>query len=325
MATLKDIANQCNVSISTVSRVLKNDKTLNISYETREKILKVSKDLSYQVKSNKNQGISIAIINWYSHDDEIIDPYYYYIRKSTEQECSKVGFSYDTYFKEDDFSKINNYDGVIAIGKFSNNQAKELELISDNLIFVDCNPNINKYDSIEVDFDFAMKEIFEYIVKKLNIKDIALLTGCEKIDNEVYIDMRKTSFLKYSKKYNIFNKDYIVEGEFTLQSGFDMFNELYEKGIKLPKVIICGNDLIAMGVNKAIYKKGLTVGKDIKIIGINDMPISKYIVPSLTTVKIFQKEMGIEAVNLIKRRLEEKSTIAIKITVPTTLKIRKST
>ncbi len=323
MATLKDIAKKSDVSVSTVSRVLKNDKTLSISEGTREKILKVANELSYKVKTNKSQGIKVAIINWYSHDDEVLNPYYYYIRKSAEQECNNIGFEFDSFFREDDFSKVNNYDGVIAIGKFNKKKARSLELISKNLIFVDSNPNNNKYDSVEVDFDVVIKEIFEYIKKDLKETEVALLIGREMIEGEIYEDMRKISFDKYAKKYNMYNKNYILEGEFSLQSGYEMFNELYSR--ETPKVIICGNDLIAMGANKAAYKMNLEVGKDVKIIGIDDIPVSKFMVPSLTTVKIFQKEMGSEAVKLLKRRIEEQTSINIKITVPTMLKVRKST
>lgn len=55
---------------------------------------------------------------------------------------------------------------------------------------------------------------------------------------------------------------------------------------RLPKVLICRNDLIAMGANKAAYKLLLNVGSDLHIVGINNIPVAKCMVPSFTTVEI---------------------------------------
>ncbi|MFV0289184.1 MAG: LacI family DNA-binding transcriptional regulator [Mycoplasmatales bacterium] len=323
MATLKEIATKSEISISTVSRVLKNDRTLQISAGTRAKILKVASELGYKAKAKTVNGVKIAIINWYSHDDEIVDPYYYYIRKAVESECLIQNLTYDTYYKEHTFKNINNYDGIIAIGKFSKKQAKELQLISEQVIFVDYNPDHDNFDSVEIDFDKLMKDIIDYVVAQKNTS-VGLMIGVESVDNQAFIDPRQVFFEKYTKVHNLYNEKYYITGEFTLESGYEMFMKLYENKT-LPQVLICGNDLIAMGANKAAYKMDLKVGEDLKIIGINDIPMSKYMVPSLTTVKIYQKEMGKEAVKLLKRRLAGDEGIKIKIIIPTKLKVRKST
>ena len=324
MATLKDIANKTNLSISTISRVLKNDKTLKVNEKTRLKILQACKELKYKVKHTTYNGFKIVIINWYSHDQEIIDPYYYYIRKAVEEECVVKGFEYITIFKEDDLNLVNNYDGIIAIGKFNKEQAQKLELISSKIVFIDSNPEVNKYDSIEVDFNIMIKNIIDYIIS-INESKIGMLMGIEEINGEKYVDDRLVSFKKYTKEKDVYDERYVIEGKFSLESGYEMFMVLYNEK-RLPKVIICGNDLIAMGANKAAYKCDLIVGKDIKIIGINDIPMSKYMVPSLTTVVIHQSQMGKEGVRLLNRRItSDQEEVKLNIKIPTKLKVRKST
>lgn len=322
MATLKDIAKQCDVSVSTVSRILKRDKTLNVNAKTKELVWETAEGLGYKAKSKSTHGTRVAIVNWYSHDQEVIDPYYYYIRKGVESQSQLEGFEYDVFFKESKLDNLFEYDAIIAIGKFNKQQAKNLCLkVDGNIVFIDSNPDHLKYDSVQVDFDKMVEEMFKYVCCTPDQK-IGLINGSEYLDGEKFIDPRTTSFDKQCKLNEVKNKVFI-EGEFTIESGYQMFFELEQAG-QVPDVLICGNDLIAMGANKAAYKLGLNVGTDVKIIGINNIPVAKYMVPSLTTVDIPQFQMGCEAVGLVKRKIVSKTENPITILVPTKLVRRKS-
>lgn len=322
MATLKDIANDCSVSVSTVSRVLKGDKTLNVNSTTKDLIFESAKKLNYKIKSKSTAGLKIAVINWYSHDQEVIDPYYYYIRKGVEEQCIAEKIEFDVFFKENSIDSLFNYDAFIAIGKFSNKIVKELEKFDKHIVFIDSNPNKLKFDSVQIDFGEMVKELFDYIKSK-NISDIGLINGCEYLEGIKYPDPRLVEYDKQCKLNDLDNRKYLIEGEFTIESGYDMFYTLHEEK-RVPKAIICGNDLIAMGANKAAYKLGYTVGEDVYILGINNIPVAKYMVPSLTTVEIPQQQMGKEAVNIVKRRQANVENDPVTILVPTRIVKRKS-
>lgn len=323
MATLKDIAEKCNVSVSTVSRILKNDKTLNVNDGTKKIVWETANELNYKVKGKSTNGVKVAVVNWCSHDQEVIDPYYYYIRKGVESGCETEGFEFDVYFKENELSDLYTYDAIIAIGKFSTQNAEKLaSMVDGNIIFVDSNPDKVTYDSVQVDFESMMEEIFVYISEKTS-ESIGLMIGKEFIDDVKLEDPRISAYIKQSKLADRDSTKYYIEGDFTIESGYEMFNRLYKEK-RVPKTIICGNDLIAMGANKAAYKLNLIVGKDVNIIGINNIPVAKYMVPSLTTVEIPQFQMGSEAVNLVKRKIVDNSKNPITILVPTRLVSRKS-
>lgn len=322
MSTLKDISLKSGFSVSAVSRVLSGDKTFSINQDNKNKIIATAKELNYVNKAKSTNDFKIAIINWYSQDQELVDPYYYYIRKGVEKQCQEDKINYKLFFKEDDLTNLNNFDSIIAIGKFGNMTLKQLSLYNKHLVFVDSNIDNNLYDSIQVDFSILMKEIFDYLIE-INEKSIGLLMGQEFVENKQVIDMRIVEYKKQCKLNNLDCEKNIIEGEFTLESGFNMFNELHQLN-KVPKVLICGNDFIAMGANKAAYIHGYDVGNDLKIIGINDIPVSEYMVPSLTTVSIPQSEMGREAVLLVKKHKNEKSSYPITISLPTKLIKRKS-
>lgn len=323
MATLKDIAETCNVSISTVSRVLKNDRTIKVNDKTREKILEVASDLHYKIKQVDTSGTRVAIINWYSHDQELVDPYYYYIRKSLEAECKLQSFEYANFFIEDEIPNYQLFDAVIALGKFDKKFANAVNSKVSNLIFIGYNPDHTLYDSVEINFELLMTNIFDY-AQNLNIESIGLMNGVEYIDGVQIIDSRTTAFKKVATQYDLKTHNYSIEGQFSMESGYDMFCQL-DAQHRVPDFIICGNDMIALGANKAAYKLGYNVGDDVKILGINDIPNAKFMVPSLSTVTIPQQQIGIEAINLLKRRINERNYKPISIMLPTKLKIRKST
>ncbi len=82
MATIKDVAELANVSSATVSRILNNDKTLSVPEETRQAVFNAAKELNYikKRKAPKNE-FTIGIVQWYSLQQEIDDPYYLQIRQ----------------------------------------------------------------------------------------------------------------------------------------------------------------------------------------------------------------------------------------------------
>lgn len=323
MATLKDIATKCDVSISTVSRVLKNDKVIKVNEQTRKQIFDVANELGYKIKKREITGTKVAIINWYSHDQELVDPYYYYIRKSIEAECKLNQFEFTNFYYEDKEPNYQLFDAVIALGKFNAHYAQSLKAKFNNVIFIGYNPNPNLYDSVGINYELMMTNIFEY-AQSLNINSIGLMNGKEDIGDESFIDSRVIAFNKVSKHYDFNTDNYSIDGKFTMESGYEMFTSLHNEN-RVPELIICGNDMIALGANKAAYNLNYTTGFDVKLIGINDIPNAKFMVPSLTTVTISQNQIGIEAINLLKRRLNEQSSSPISITVPTKLTIRKST
>ena len=97
MATIKDIAKAAEVSISTVSRILNLDKTLNVSEDSRKRVLSIAEEMNYvTIKERKGKGnnYTIGIVCSFTETKELSDPYFLSIRMAIEKRCleENIGF-----------------------------------------------------------------------------------------------------------------------------------------------------------------------------------------------------------------------------------------
>lgn len=326
MATIKEIAEKAGVSISTVSRVLNYDSSLSVTDDTRKKIFEVAEALSYKKKALKKATASkIAIIHWYTEKEELEDLYYMSIRYGIEQRCQQLDIQYVNYFYDDlDEIKNENLQGIIAVGKFSRKQADSLAEITESIVFADYSPD-EDYDSVVIDFERATRKIIDYLLEKGH-RSIGFIGGRETFKDgfSEIEDTRETAFRSYTAQKGIFDEQYIYIGSFSVNTGYTMMKKAIEEhGDRLPTAIFAGNDLIAIGSLRALHEANIQVPERVNVIGINDISVSKYIFPSLTTLKVHTELMGETAVDLLVERNEGRK-IAKKVFLATELIARSS-
>ncbi|MBU3128918.1 LacI family DNA-binding transcriptional regulator [Clostridium tagluense] len=326
MATIKDIANLAGVSIATVSRVLNFDDKLTVTDHTKQRIFEASQELNYIKKKEKNNKTSIykvAIANWYTEKEEVLDPYYLSIRMSIEKKCAsenievvKLSPFFTTYIKE--------VDGIIAIGKFGDLEVEKLRTVSKSIVFVDSSPKSEIYDSVVCDLKYATIDIINYL-EDLGHKKIGFVGGKEYINGnkEIFVDRRVKTYKEEMQDRGIDYKDNLYIGEFTPQSGYELMKVALRDKNKVTAYIIA-NDSMAIGAYRAISEAGFKIPKDISIVSYNDNITAQFIVPALTTVKIHMEFMGETAVELIIEKLKDRRKIAKKIVIPTKLILRES-
>lgn len=321
MATIKDIASQAGVSISTVSRVLNFDETLNAADSTKQRIFEVAEELNYiknKEKNIKKSTYKIAMANWYTEKEELLDPYYLSIRMAIEKKCASENIE---VIKLSTFSTIDikEVDGIIAIGKFGHKELVKLSAVSDNIVFVDSSPNSEIYDSVVCDFKYATINIINYL-EELGHENIGFIGGKEFINygEDIFEDRREKTYKEEMNARGIDYKNNLYIGQFTPQSGY----ELMKKALKYKNNVtayIIANDSMAIGAYRAISEAGLRIPEDISIAAYNDITTAQFMVPALTTSKIHMEFMGETAVNLIIEKLKDEREIAKKIVIPTKL------
>lgn len=326
-ATIKDIAEKAGVSSATVSRVLNYDVSLSVADETKKKVFEAAEELSYRKGTAKRYtGQRIAVVHWYTEKEELSDLYYLSIRLGIEERCKQLDMNPEIYF----FNNIDDInpaeiEGIIAVGKFSDKQVKELVNINPSVVFVDYSPNDEKFDAIVIDFERATKRIIDYFMSTGH-KEIGFIGGRELLKGEVepLEDLREKIFVSYMRENRMYDDRFVYVGSFSVEDGYQlMARAIKELGDDLPTAFFMSSDVMAIGGLRALHEAGVVVPERVSIIGINDMSISKYIYPSLSTIKVYTEIMGETAVDTLIERLEGRK-IAKKIFIATKLVVRKS-
>ena len=309
MATIRDIAKYTGVSIATVSRILNDDEYFVVKKETKQKVLRAVKELNYikKDKKKKNTKLNVAIIKSFDDRIEREDPYFVTLRLDLELALKNKGikskiFELQSFERnEDTIMNLIIADAIIVIGEIKKKQLDLLKSINKNIICVDAYNYDNSVDYIKFDMKHSVEIVIEYL-RNLGHEKIGLLVGRNKVVQNL-VDFREKYFVEIMKKLNLYDEKYIKIGEFSADSGYLMMKEIFELE-KIPTAIFCANDSIAMGAYKAIREKKMNIHEDISVVGFNDLKISQYMIPPLTTVKIDTKNIAEEAVNVLVELFE---------------------
>ncbi|HEX3078215.1 MAG TPA: substrate-binding domain-containing protein, partial [Lachnospiraceae bacterium] len=191
-------------------------------------------------------------------------------------------------------------DGIIYMGG-EQQQSAELETVlkkyAQKLPIVTINWDIEGIDCFQVKSD--EKQGFELLleaIERKGHKDVALIAGKRgvmptEIKVKAYQEAVDNGIFHY-------NEDYIIDGDFTLESGVTAMINLLRNPIR-PTAVIGINDVIAVGALNACHMEKLTVPTDIAIVGFDDINLAHAVYPSITTVAHNYKELGQKAIDVI--------------------------
>ncbi|ALS01544.1 LacI family transcriptional regulator [Enterococcus silesiacus] len=327
MATIKDIAKLAGVSPATVSRVLNYDPDLSAGIETKQKVFEAAEELNYtkHKKNSKTTKAKIILVQWYDEAEELEDIYYLSIRLGIEKKAEELGLELVKRSLEELSTEVS--DGLIALGKFTKEQADFMFEMNANLLFVDFDALYLGYNSLVIDFYQSMSAVLNYLIEHGHQK-IGIIAGQEytRESNELLEDKRLTIFKEILGPKNMLNDAYVLTGPFTVASGYDVTKQfLQQHPSDFPSAFFASSDALAVGALKAIQEVGYKVPEDISVIGFNDISVAKYVSPPLTTIKIHTEWMGELAIETIFSLIHTQTPVARKITIATELIERAST
>lgn len=330
MATLKDIATLAKVSQATVSRVLNRDETLSVGQDTKHRILTIAEELGYtkhqKATNTPKARQKIAIVQWYSQQEELNDLYYYSIRLGIEKRAQELDYDILRYFNNDILKISEDIAGIIAIGKFSHRQIAELEKLSSKLVFVDSDTLNAGHPCITTDFDHSVITVLDYFLEK-GLTKIGMIAGEEKTTDgeEFIIDQRFRTYLNYTYEHGIYKADYTFIGPFSAQSGYDLMKKaIRELGDDLPQAFFVANDTLAIGALRALQEADIAVPERVSLISFNDTPLTQQVFPALSSITVYTEEMGRTAVDVLNRQLINPRVIATMTRLATRLTLRDS-
>ncbi|MEF2965544.1 LacI family DNA-binding transcriptional regulator [Paenibacillus sp. M1] len=329
MATIKEIAEKANVSIATVSRVLNNDPKLSVTEKTRERIFEIADQIGYRKKTVQQVIKNVAFLYWFSEKEELEDVYYKTIRLEIEQQAAERNIELVVYKIGDGIEAIHpETEGFIAVGRFSSKELEYLHKITPNGVFIDSVPDPDHYDAVRPDLRWITRKAIDYYLEKGH-RDIGFIGGVD-IDpdtKEERIDVREESFRDYLGKLDLLNEAYIFRGKhFSVNDGYELMLGAIDKlGPNLPTAFFVAADPIAVGCLQALNEKEISIPARVSVLSMNNISVTKYVSPPLTTFHIDIYELCKDAISLLLERIIAKRSLVKTIYLNAELIVRKST
>ena len=306
-ATIKDVAQACNVSASTVSRVLNH--TGQIKEATSRRILEKAKELNYVpnglargiVNNSTNNMVGFLVPN-------ISNPFFAELVGYIEKELSSHGYLLSLCLFNDDAQKLRRFLDILT-------QSRSAGIIVGSCNVTECREDFKKAQaylpviSIQGDVDD---------VDRIDSTDFA--GTCEIVNYLIHKGHRKIGFIGYrydmtilEQRLNGYKKaltennipirpEYICNGEHSYESGYQMVSNLLELPDP-PTAIHCFNEFMAEAAFDSIRNHQLKIPQDISLTGYDNLQIGKMMEPPLTTVNSFPDSMSKIAVDMLLSRI----------------------
>ncbi|WP_018931076.1 LacI family DNA-binding transcriptional regulator [Gracilibacillus lacisalsi] len=327
MATIKEIAEKAGVSIATVSRVLNYDPKLSVGDDTKKKIFEIAESLSYQKKApRKKITRRIAFVHWVTEAEELTDLYYMGIRHGIEEQSNQHHLHLLKYTVHELADIPKDIDGILAVGRFSKKQIDQFKQLTQHIVLVDSDIEHTGCDAVLTDFRSVIRQAVDHFLT-LNLTQIGFIGGKETLQGtaDPVRDIREHCFREYMKEIELLDERLILLDHFNVGSGYDLMNQFLENPLENKIGFVAANDPLAIGALKAVNEAKIEIPDHISLIGINDISVSKYVYPALTSVRIEKELMGKTAVDLMMERLRDDRQICKKVYIDTTLIKRETT
>ncbi len=325
--TLKEIATEAGVSISTVSRVINKSSKSPASPEVQNRIWEIVRRTGYTPNSNARQlkmgshaapagtSRSIACLFARIHEAET-DTFFASLARSIEKEAFKHGYIVKYTFTAFDINdpnifrliSDNHVDGVAVLGRCDKQLLKFLKPYFRYVAYTGLNNLDAKYDQIVCDGYQAAMTAMEHLLK-LGHTRIAYVGETSNEDRyRGYCTALSQAGLSFCREL-VANEPLFSEG------GYHGADLILKRGISV-SAFFCPNDVTAIGAMRAVKEHSLRIPEDISLISIDDIDMAQYLTPMLTTIHIPVEEMGQMTAKILIDRIEGGHTLPVKVCLP---------
>ncbi|MFT5676484.1 MAG: DNA-binding LacI/PurR family transcriptional regulator [Paraglaciecola sp.] len=295
-ATSFDIAYRAGVSQSTVSRALRNSPLVN--KETRDKVQAIASELNYKVDKNASnlrrqhsRTIALLLFEDPTSDDSLINPFFLSMLGSITRASAQAGYDLLVSFQNlsDDwhaeYEDSNKADGIILLGygDYVDYSAKLAALEEQKTHFVRWGAHDIEHPGVSIGCD-NFQGGFDITQHLLNLghKKFAFIGGADSHAPEFMA--RYLGHKKALEQTNAEKSSKQVDAISTEESGYDATIALINSDDTID-AIVCASDLIAIGTIKALRDKNIQIPQQVAVVGYDNIPVSSFANPTLTTVK----------------------------------------
>ncbi len=308
MATIKDVAKYCGLSIATISKYLNGG---NVLEENRYIIQEAIDQLGYKrnniargLKTNKTMTIGVLIPSLnniffttiISHIEEALQRQGYGMivcdfKSDAQLEQSKLEFLME---KQVDGILVVSYGGSAGYIEELMKGKVPVVLLDRMLKGVNC-------DCVLADNLNASYQAVEELIKRKH-KRIGIIIGAM---DTYTAEQRRQGYIRVHQDYQLpIDERLIVAGNYTVETGYKAFETLWALEER-PSAVFITNYEMTIGAIMMINDRGIVIPEDVSLIGFDNIQMAKVVKPSLSVVEQPMAEMGQVAAKLMLKRLAE--------------------
>lgn len=306
MATIKDVAALAGISYTTVSHVVNN--TRPVSQEVRLKVEAAIKSLDYvpsavarSLKAKTTATIGLLVPN-------SLNPYFAELARGIEDYCERNGYCVILCNSDDNPDKQRSYlrvllekriDGlIVASAGGDSGLAQGLAGVKTPMVIVDRGLDGVDADLVRIDHEYGAYLATRHLLE-LGHRDIATISGPASTS---VAQMRLAGYCRALKEAGVeVRQERMLESDFTSTGGYNAAAMLLANNP--PSAIFAGNDMIGIGVLRAAAERNVRVPSELSVIGFDDIQMSRYVYPALTTVGQSILQLGEMAAEVLLRRI----------------------
>ncbi|HEY8530770.1 MAG TPA: LacI family DNA-binding transcriptional regulator [Limnochorda sp.] len=331
-ATIEDVAREADVAPSTVS--LAFNEPHRVRPATRARVLAAAKKLHYQPSAIARRLVTrradiLAVVV-----PDTRNPFFGKVFQGIDSAARRAGLDVMLFTTENDpeierqrleAAVRNRADGVILVGEHRRGPdpaAKLLaELVAGGVQVILVERQVPGLPSVWGQKREGCFQAVEHLIE-LGHRRIAFVGG---LLDQGGSYQRLAGYQEAMAAHGLeVRPQWVAEGGFNPAGGREAAARLLAQDPRLT-AFVAANDLMAIGVMRALREAGRRVPEDASVVGFDDIPEAAFVVPALTTVDMPMERLGRRAMELMLRGLQGESLEGVEEGLPTELKVREST
>jgi LacI family transcriptional regulator len=339
------VAERAGVSLSTASRVINRDARISVSKVTRERIWQIVRETGYESRVGPRKTDHRPQIGYVltATKEKFEDAFLSKIIRGIEQELIEKGCTLAISCADSDLkdpTKLDEVlasgcDGLILVGGLERPIYDQLVKGIPHCVSLFEVPDDNMIDCVTLDYERYSYKMVRLIVA-CGHREIAFIGGGgyhkgpeEYRPDGLFYDHegRLQGYLKALFDSGIaVNPRILKDGRWDIEVAYNKMNEILDGGERVTAVFAAG-DRMAIGAMRAIRERGLEVPEDFSVAGFDDISVSAYLAPPLTTVSHPMEELGRAAARKLLENIRNKrrnGELPVKIIYPCSIEERKS-
>jgi DNA-binding LacI/PurR family transcriptional regulator len=336
MATIRDVAARAGVNPSTVSRVFSG--RAKISEHTQRRVHAAAAALDFHPNAiarslSVQRTHTVAIVVPHIFPGYFEDCFFPQVMRGLLDVAYARGFRIlvggscsheDNITQTFDILGSRQADGIVVLSnRLDVDTVGALQQQQTPFVLVGRPPaNYEDVNWVDAENERYTREAIAYLLS-LGHRRIAFVGG----DPEVAVTTeRMKGYIDALAAANTPQKpEWIDFGYFAEDGGYQAVQRMMQLGDEAPTAYYAANDLMAIGVVRALRERGICVPQQVSVIGTNNAPESAHVYPPLTTLQVPYAQMAFEAINILIRRIEHGKTSPVQKFVECTLIIRGTT